>query len=365
MVSSVSGGSIAAGLLAVVWPNLKFNPDGAATNFRELYLDRILEFAQVFIDGPCFLKGILNPFSTAADEVAASYERHLFKGEQPMLKSLTQRPWFVFCSSNLSTGSLFRMSNRYIADYRIGVAYSADPPVSTAIAASSAFRPFLSPLRLDLNPFDWTNDKLDDTVGPPISAMRAVLTDGGVYDNRGLEPALKRCRWLLVSDGGAPWRASGSGFRNWFGQLRRVLDTTDNKVRSLRRRDLIACFRAGEEADQLGVPPGAIMRERAAVRGAYWSIAMNPTQYSMSPSFPFKQTAAVPPSEIRTYLHFLGARETENIVSWGYFVSDIALRRHYEPAPSPVIAPPISAGTVKPSLRARLSKRLIDIVLSS
>ncbi|RUV92882.1 patatin-like phospholipase family protein, partial [Mesorhizobium sp. M1A.F.Ca.IN.020.04.1.1] len=256
MVSSVSGGSIAAGLLAVLWPRLSF-ADGVATNFRELYVEKILAFSQVFLDAPSILKGVFNPFSSAAREVATCYERHLFDGKVPTLKSLTRRPWFVFCSSNLSTGSLFRMSNRYIADYRIGMAKHADLPVATAVAASSAFPPFLSPLRLDLTQFAWENDKLDASVGPPVPAGRAVLTDGGVYDNHGIEPALKRCRWLLVSDAGAPWRASGSGYWNWFSQLKRVLDTTDNQVRSLRRRDLIARFQAAKDADDQGLPNDA------------------------------------------------------------------------------------------------------------
>ncbi|TIV90811.1 MAG: patatin-like phospholipase family protein, partial [Mesorhizobium sp.] len=77
MVSSVSGGSIAAGLLAVIWPRLTF-ATGVAGNFRELYLEKILAFSQVFLDAPSILKGLLNPFSSAAAEVAACYERHLF-----------------------------------------------------------------------------------------------------------------------------------------------------------------------------------------------------------------------------------------------------------------------------------------------
>jgi NTE family protein len=34
------------------------------------------------------------------------------------LRALPDRPRFIFCSSNLTTGSLFRFSKRYIADYR-------------------------------------------------------------------------------------------------------------------------------------------------------------------------------------------------------------------------------------------------------
>ncbi|WP_217578110.1 patatin-like phospholipase family protein [Mesorhizobium sp. GbtcB19] len=353
MVSSVSGGSIAAGLLAVLWPRFKF-ANGVASNF-DIYLDRILEFSQVFLDAPSIFKGLFNPFSSAAREVAACYERHLFDGSRPMLKSLPEKPWFVFCSSNLDTGSLFRLSRRYIADYRIGVAYNADLPVALAVAASSAFPPFLSPLRLDLTPFAWKNDKLDLSVGAPVPPARAVLTDGGVYDNHGIEPALKRCRWLLVSDAGAPWQASKAGYWNWFSQLKRVADTTDNQVRSLRRRDLVARFQAAKDADDRGLPNDATRPDYAATRGVFWSIASKPD--ATEPTF--KQTAATQPADIGTSLHFLGAEETVDLVNWGYCAADQALRGWFEPAVPAGKGVPLRPGAVKPGRCARVSKAVM------
>ncbi|MBB4437501.1 putative acylesterase/phospholipase RssA [Rhizobium leguminosarum] len=50
MISSVSGGSIASGLLAYVWPRLIFENE-VAVNFKTEYLNRILAFSQVFADG--------------------------------------------------------------------------------------------------------------------------------------------------------------------------------------------------------------------------------------------------------------------------------------------------------------------------
>ncbi|MEZ2329725.1 patatin-like phospholipase family protein [Mesorhizobium sp. RCC_202] len=354
MVSSVSGGSIAAGLLAVLWPRFTF-VDGVATNFG-IYLNKILDFSQVFLDAPSIAVGLLNPFSSAAREVAACYERHLFDGAMPMLKGLPEKPWFVFCSSNLSTGSLFRLSRRYIADYRIGVAYHADLPVALAVAASSAFPPVLSPLRLDLTPFQWKNDKLDPTVGPPVPPRRAVLTDGGVYDNHGIEPALKRCRWLLVSDAGAPWRASNSGLWNWYSQLKRVSDTADNQVRSLRRRDLVARFQAAKDADDRGQPNDATRPDYATTRGVYWSIASKPD--ATAPHF--AQSAATAPADVGTSLHFLGAKETIDLVNWGYCASDQALRGWYQPAVPAGTGVPLKPGDIKPGRCARVSKAVMS-----
>jgi NTE family protein len=358
MISSVSGGSIASGLLAYVWPRLDFH-DGVAVNFKAEYLDRILAFSQVFADVPSFLKGVFNPFSSAALEAAKVFERQLFDGRSPQLRELPQSPWFVFCSSNLSTGSLFRMSNRYIADYRIGMSLKPVLPLSLAVAASAAFPPVLSPLRLDLSPFVWERRKLDGTVGTPVHPTRAILSDGGVYDNHGIEPALKRCDCLLVSDAGAPWSASKRGYWNYFSQLKRVLDTTDNQVRSLRRRDLIGDFNAARYADQLGLDDPSKKALRAQTRGVYWSISAPIDGLKSYASYVLPPSTIVPQS-IGTYLHFLGSAETEYLANWGHYVCDAMLSRFYLSHVGPSVGPPVAAGTVRPSTSANLIKRLFD-----
>lgn len=360
MISSVSGGSIASGLLAYIWPRLVFKNE-VAVNFKTEYLDRILALSQVFADGPSFLKGVFNPFSSAAEEAAKLYERHLFDGRSPNLRDLPRSPWFVFCASNLSTGSLFRMSNRYIADYRIGVSFRPALSLATAVAASAAFPPVLSPLRLDLSQFPWKREKLDDTVGEPVAPGRAILSDGGVYDNHGIEPALKRCDCLLVSDAGAPWRSSTRGYWNYLSQLKRVLDTTDNQVRSLRRRDLISGFRAAKQADMLGLDDLAKSALRARTHGVYWSIDSKDAELKAYASYTLPPSS-VAPSEVGTYLHFLGADETEHLTNWGHYVCDAMLNRFYQPLLAPSSGPPLAAGTVKPSWAARASKRLFDIL---
>ncbi|WP_064696124.1 patatin-like phospholipase family protein [Rhizobium aegyptiacum] len=360
MISSVSGGSIASGLLAYVWPRLVFQNE-VAVNFKTEYVDRILAFSQVFADGPSFLKGVFNPFSSAAEETAKLYERHLFDGRSPILRDLPSSPWFVFCASNLSTGSLFRMSNRYIADYRIGLSFHPTLSLATAVAASAAFPPVLSPLQLDLSQFPWKREKLDDTVGDPVAPEKAILSDGGVYDNHGIEPALKRCDCLFVSDAGAPWRTSTRGYWNYLSQLKRVIDTMDNQVRSLRRRDLIGGFKAAKRAETLGLNDSAKSALRSRTRGVYWSIDSKDAELKPYASYTLPP-ASVVPSEVGTYLHFLGARETEHLTNWGHYVCDAMLNRFYQSPLAPSSGPPLIAGTVKPSWAARLSKRLFDIL---
>lgn len=360
MISSVSAGSIASGLLAYVWPKLIFE-DGFAVNFKTEYLDKIVQFSQVFADAPSIVKGVLNPFSSAAREAVKVLEAKLLEGSHPTLKSLPVHPWFVFCASNLSTGSLFRMSNRYIADYRIGMSSKADLPLAVAIAASAAFPPVLSPLPLDLSQFEWEDEKVDLSIGDPVPPGRAVLTDGGVYDNHGIEPALKRCDCVLVSDAGAPWQYSGKSFWNYVSQLKRVLDTSDNQVRSLRRRSLLNTFNAGKVGEELGLSPDIRSSLNARTRGVYWSINGKPQELAKSASMP-PPFSTINPSEIGTYLHFLGAQETEHLINWGYFVCDARMQQFFAHSIPPAHCLPVPSGSLRPSKLAKLSNAMFRLL---
>lgn len=103
-----------------------------------------------------------------------------------------------------------------MGDFYTGYCDTGDVNVSDAVAASSAFTPGFSALRLrfpkncKLTRIDpWNSER-------PISAKRSsdtisqkrmepILTDGGVYDNLGVEPVWGRQFALLVSDAGAPF----------------------------------------------------------------------------------------------------------------------------------------------------------------
>lgn len=335
-VSSVSGGSLAAGVLAACWHRLEFVGD-VALNFELAFVEPVTAFSRRLVDIPCILKGVLSPWSTAAAEVAKAYDQNLFNGVS--LQDLPDRPRFVFCASNLSTGSVFRFSKRYMADYRLGQILAPNVPLATAVAASSAFPPFLSPLRLDLQRQNFAN-------APKLTGKwaglrsRAVLTDGGVYDNHGLEPVIKRCRTVLVSDGGAPWQPSLSSFANWYAQIKRVSYTTDNQVRSLRRRDLIERFLLSAEADRLGLDDDAPLRRDATLRGAYWSLVSDPAEYPAEQPIRLDEARRHRLAEVGTRLTSLGEQAIADLVNWGYLAADFAIRSHYDRSlPRPVELP--------------------------
>jgi hypothetical protein len=66
-----------------------------------------------------------------------------------------------------------------------------------------------------------------------------VLSDGGVYDNPGLETVWKDYQTVLVSDGGKKLAPDKQPAHNWLSQTYRVLETIDSQVGSLRKRQLI------------------------------------------------------------------------------------------------------------------------------
>src|SRR6478736_7773601 len=116
-ISSVSGGSITAGVLGLTWSKLAFQ-GGRAVNFQELIVDPVRRMAATSIDVSSVLTGILLPTESISDRVAKRYAKALFG--DATLQSLPDNPVFVFCSTNVQTGSLMRFSKKRLADWQVG-----------------------------------------------------------------------------------------------------------------------------------------------------------------------------------------------------------------------------------------------------
>jgi NTE family protein len=324
-ISSVSGGSIVAGHLALSWDELgPVGVDGAFVHFKAKVVDQILAFSKQKIDVVDALTGLL-PWTSAAEQVAESYEDHLFG--KKTLQDTPKTPRFVFCATNLQTGVLWRFSREYAGDYVVGRLDKPTIRVSRAVAASSAFPPVLSPLVLELpggSFSDWPSR-------PPLPSAdidgfrsRVVLSDGGVYDNHGIEPIIKRYLTVFVSDGGAPFGRAATLETDWISQLRRIVDVTDNQVRALRRRDLIARLMEGNKVgDETQLTHGY------ARMGAYWGIDTDPRKVAPANALPCDPVVTSKLARVGTRLSNLGELISKQIVNWGYAVSDRSLRANY------------------------------------
>jgi NTE family protein len=326
-ISSVSGGSIAAGFLARVWSDLgPADAAGVFDNFQQTYVEPILNFSREKIDVGDILAGLL-PWTSAAEKVAASYDKALL--DNITLQDIPDQPRFVFCATNLQTGVLWRFSKAYAGDYVIGRLDRPILPLSTAVAASSAFPPFLSPLQLTLphdSITDWPGQVAAGprTIDPAPYRAHILLTDGGVYDNHGLEPIVKRYMTLLVSDGGAPFARNPAVATDPVRQLQRVLEVEDNQVRALRRRDLIARYKRAA-SDKL--QPNST--DDYARFGTYWGIDTDPTKATPANALPCPLPVVDQLAHVSTRLSDPGEMPAKQLINWGYAICDRCIRTHY------------------------------------
>jgi NTE family protein len=326
-VSSVSGGSLTAGVLALAWKNLSFNDYGVAGNLEELLTRPIRRMANNTVDQGSIIKGILMPRRSISDEVTQAYRDHLF-GNATLQDLPTDQdgPRFVINATNVQTKVLWRFSRPYMGDYRVGLIKNPTTDLAVAVAASSAFPPFLSPAELELDPSDF-DPNTPAALQDDGYRSNVVLTDGGVYDNLGLETAWKSYDTILVSDGGGACDDEADPERDWARHSYRILSLIDNQVRSLRKRQVIDSYK------------------QSVRKGAYWGIRTNIADYRLLDAMncSFDQTMEL--AEVATRLKALDAGFQERIINWGYAVCDAALRKHVDSTlPAPIAFPYPAAG---------------------
>ena len=166
----------------------------------------------------------------------------------------------------------------------------------------------------------------------PRYRSRVVLADGGVYDNLGLEPIIKRARTVLASDGGSPFSTEPRPCGFWPLQVVRVLICEDNQVRGLRKRDLIEryqlCIRHSRtRASRSGPRPDTAAIAR---KGTYWGITTEVANYPTAPGLPCPPEETERLAKLSTRLANTKQRDQENLINWGYAVCDYAIRAYVD-----------------------------------
>lgn len=308
-ISSVSGGSITAGVLAVNWHGLSFDPVRLQSDFVPLVVTPIRTLAGETLDADAIILGVALP-GRVSDRVADAYDRYLYNGAT--LQDMPDTPRFVFNATNVQSGALWRFMKPYMRDYRVGEVRSPKIRISQAVAASSAFPPVLSPFEMRLDPASFTPNSGLDLQRKPFTS-RVILTDGGVYDNLGLETAWKRFETILVSDGGGKLEPEEEPKSDWARHSFRVLNLVDNQVRSLRKRQLIDSFEAGVR------------------KGAYWGIRTDISHYQLPDALPCSYARTMALAQVATRLKRLDDTVQKRLINWGFAVCDAALRRYVDP----------------------------------
>jgi NTE family protein len=247
--SSVSGGSVANGVLARRWPELR------AAGFTTEATDRlVIEPVIRSISGSSMkmqlLKGLWRAVGseTRTDVLARTLDKRFFDGVR--LDQLDAGCRFVVNAANLVTGTRFGFERDVLGDYVTGLAPTAGSGVrlATAVAASAAVPGPFPPLTLRGIDF------------PCADRGEPQLVDGGAYDNTGLEALDGQSYadvFLVVMNAGGVFvtgRLKGVPFvRN----LVRSNSLLYRQSTGLRTRWMVDRFRAGETSPPGGRPPYA------------------------------------------------------------------------------------------------------------
>jgi NTE family protein len=308
-ISSVSGGSITAGMLGVKWRRLSFDPARLRDDFVPEVVVPLRDLASETIDADAIVWGGILP-GRISDRIAGAYDAHLFHGAT--LQDLPDEPRFVINATNVQSGALWRFMKPYMRDYRVGEVKAPRIPLAQAVAASSAFPPVLSPMEMRLDADAFTPKSGLDLQRKPFTS-RVILTDGGVYDNLGLETAWKTYETILVSDGGGALQPEEEPKSDWAQHAYRVLNLIDNQVRALRKRQVIDSYKSGTR------------------KGAYWGIRTDIADYGLADPLPCPHDRTLALAEVATRLKRLDDTAQERLINWGYAVCDAALRKHVSP----------------------------------
>jgi NTE family protein len=319
-VSSVSGGSIVAGLLGLRWRDLIFDDAGVASNLSNVIIDPMLLFTGKGLDVRAVLRSGFIP-GLVSRRVQRRYKDLYADATLADLPDRGEGPDFVITATNLATGALFRFSRRGVGDFRrdpddtsTGFFQAPTIPLTLAVAASSAFPPVLSPCILDASAY----------ASARAAQRKVYLTDGGIYDNLGIEPLDDAAhKIVLSSDGGAPFKAKPKPPVDYLGGMVHILKVVDLQVRKLRRSDLVEW--SGEERHV-----------------AYWAINSELSKYVAAvsklraPTFEVLEvsdTARREMAAISTRLAALQISQQHRLVNWGYSACDAALRAYVMTTP--------------------------------
>lgn len=192
------------------------------------------------------------------------------------LADLPDRPQLVIAATDLATGRAFRFAKPFIGSWDLG--YIETPPwftLATALAASAAAPPFIPVLQLDTRDLAFKN-------APAVVS----LTDGGVYDNLGIEwfqgwashrrpPGAEMAGDLIVVNASGPLLVESRAVRG-VSALNRMRKIQYAQTQATRVRWFVADLEAGRQ------------------RGLYFGITADPRRYRLPGGEPIPPSLTVP-----------------------------------------------------------------------
>ena len=251
-LSSVSGGSIFSGFLASRLPGPLAT---GINNYANEVSYPVRQFCSLDIRRWPALERLVPDMDNSA-QLAHQYDEHLTNGK--LLSQIPDPPAHVFCSTDLAYGVNWMFKKVECGDYQVGFQSTpSDWKLSTAVAASSCFPPVFKPMSLGLDPSRFGAGKVNSGMLKDASIKGMTFSDGGVYDNLGLEPVWKDHEFVIASDGGGLFSTGGDNGFAW--EIGRFISIPENQALALRKRWLISNFISGQ------------------IKGTYWGLGVQLT----------------------------------------------------------------------------------------
>ena len=364
VISSASGGSILAAHAVLHWPQLNFHTaDGHAEKFASVIADPILTLTSETLDRAAVIKSAIT-WSSAAAYVAADYDRVLFKDKRLRdLPSEQNIPQLSINATRLEDGTLWSFGQGGIrnsewpgAGKNGSIFDDRSLHIADAVAASSAFPPFLAPLRLDASDLAPDEARLfansihmakgDDPdiaqlvrrrFGETRSVLSTItLVDGGVKNNLATDQCVGEGVNVLID--AAPFTHSDSVWTNWFALMRRVInlmyEEKENRVRSnYVQRDSATSHNVLVDLGDAQYMLSHFEDPRSLFVGPAYSrvqslVDKNPKRWLLDDDLKFMTqfgTRAALLGSIPTRLKGLDGDTRNHMINLGYILTDIAL----------------------------------------
>lgn len=236
-LSSVSGGSLANGLIACAWDELE------ASAFSPAAYDRLViaPLVEKISSSSLTMALALNLWKvlggrSRTDLLADTFDRWFLGGK--LLEQISPPVRFIFNSANETTGVRFGFERDVLGDWVLGLIPTAGTglKVAQAVAASAAVPGAFAPMTLDY-PF------------PCAQGRKVALVDGGTYDNLGLEVIDGlRGPFLVCLNAGGVFQTGSYGKIPIIRELSRANALLYRQTMALRMRTMVERMKAWELA---------------------------------------------------------------------------------------------------------------------
>lgn len=239
-ISSVSGGSILSGFIAdrmlaagQITPQFDDWETSVAQGFREfvgkdIRTSLVLRYALV---------NAVKPQWRAA-RLAETFRKRLTDRSLTHLPKEGEGTSFIFLATDFLESIAWEFEQHQVGHYKMTNKRrlpSDGISIAQAVAASASFPPIFGPVRLPIMKRNGSDEHV------------AWLTDGGVYDNLGMEPVWddRKYNRVLISDGGGVLEKEVPS--SYGGRLFRYSSIAMDQVRSRRQWEFIAKIKRSEK----------------------------------------------------------------------------------------------------------------------